>query len=602
MKRTNVGGWIAGSVIALTFLTSCSKHNVAQTKSYQQIIYGTESNSGIAEVKPVSVIHVTESKKPDAVLIDTIKYLNLAELSLFSDSYYNSRIAEKVNLFYRGNKFQTKWLYDVEPSILYYSLLNTLRNADVYGLNPEDYNSEAIEKTVQSIYSGEAANVNDVMALDVRITELYFLFTTHLSEGKVRQVGYSNKLWLRDSFLKSVNDAADLAEAKTDKDLMKIFDRIQPENNQYKNLQVALGHYRDLERYAVEKLPAASVNGKIEPGMRHKSIPLIRKRLSQFDLKVYPTVMDSTTGQWDSLLYDKGLTQGVIAFQIIHGLEPDGIIGTMTVTYLNKTLHSRVESIAVNMDRLRWTPEADKTGEYIMVNIPEYKLRIYDQDKQVFEMRVIVGAVENPTPVFNDKIEHVVFSPTWTVPVSIIKNEIIPRLKTNPDYYTERNYVFYKNGAQIDPASEAWGTSSPGSYRVVQGSGGDNSLGRVKFGMNNDMRIYLHDTPSQRLFSKDYRALSHGCVRLDEPAKFAEYLLRDHSGWDMERINKQMFSGTASTVILKRDYPVHVQYFTAWVGDDGQVNFREDIYGHDRMQLQELNKLAVKSSGTIAGL
>ena len=600
MKRTSVGGWIAGCVIALTFL-SCSKHQVAQTKSYQQIIYGTEA-TGVTEAKPVSVIHITESKKPDPVLIDTAKYLNLAELSLFSDSYYNGRIAEKVSLFYRGNKFETKWLYDVEPSMLYYSLLNTLRNADVFGLNAEDYNSEAIEKTVQSIYEGEAANLNDVMALDVRITELYFLFTTHLSEGKVRQVGYSNKLWLRDSFLKSVNDAADLADAKTDKDLMKIFDRIQPESNQYKNLQAALGHYRDLERYAVEKLPAASVTGKIEPGMRHKSIPLIRKRLSQFDLKVYPTVMDSTSGQWDSLLYDKGLTQGIIAFQIIHGLEPDGIIGTMTVTYLNKTLHSRVESIAVNMDRLRWTPEADKTGEYIMVNIPEYKLRIYDQDKQVFEMRVIVGAVENPTPVFNDKIEHVVFSPTWTVPVSIIKNEIIPRLKTNPDYYTERNYVFYKNGAQIDPASEAWGTSSPGSYKVVQGSGGDNSLGRVKFGMNNDMRIYLHDTPSQRLFSKDYRALSHGCVRLDEPAKFAEYLLRDHSGWDMERINKQMFSGTASTVILKRDYPVHVQYFTAWVGDDGQVNFREDIYGHDRMQLQELNKPAVKSSGTIAGL
>lgn len=575
---------------------------MAQKKNYQEILYRNSANIEATPVMAVAEIRAATSKKPETILIDTLKFLEQKNLALFTDNYFNTRIAEKTDIFYRSNKFQTKWLYDSEPSQLYYSLVNNLNNAEVYGLNPGDYTPSLIERAVQSVYDAGVASVDEVIALDIRITELYFLFTTHLSEGKIRNAGYSDKLWLRGSFSKAVADATQLVNAEDSKDLEEIFDTVQPASEQYKKLQAALSHYRNLERYAVQSLPAVNVPGKIEPGMRSKVIPLIRKRLSQFDLNVYPVMLDTLTGQWDSLLYDKGLVQGVIAFQIVHGLEPDGVLGPMTVAYLNKSLHSRVEAIAVNLDRLRWTPERSKDVEYILVNVPEYKLRIYDKSKEVFEMRVIVGAVENPTPVFNDQINHIVFSPTWTVPVSIIKNEIIPRLKANPDYYTERNYVFYKNGEKIDPANEAWGTTQPHQYRIVQQSGGDNSLGRVKFGMNNAMRIYLHDTPSQRLFAKDYRALSHGCIRLDEPAKFAEYLLRENSGWDMEKINQQMFGEKASTIMLKKGYQVQIQYCTAWVSEDGSVNFREDIYGHDRMQLQELNRPAVKESGAIVGL
>lgn len=600
MKSSLVKGLIAGSLISLTFF-SCSRHDVAQKKNYQEILYGN-SKTETVPVQPVTEIRAIASKKPEPVLIDTVKFLGQQNLSLFTDNYFNTRIAQKTDMFYRGNKLQTKWLYDSEPSPLYYSLVNTLKNAEAFGLSPEDYNADLIERAVLAVYDREVPHAEEVVALDVRITELYFLFTTHLSEGKIRNAGYSDKLWLRGSISKSIADASGLVEAKEAKDLEKIFDSIQPASEQYQKLQAALGHYRNLERYAVEALPAINLAGKIEPGTRSKVIPLVRKRLSQLDLKVYPLTLDSVTGQWDSLLYDKGLVQGIIAFQIVHGLEPDGVLGPMTISYLNKTLHSRLEAIAVNMDRLRWTPELKKDDEYIVVNVPEYKLRIYDRNKEVLEMRVIVGAVENPTPVFNDQINHIVFSPTWTVPVSIIKNEIIPRLKSNPDYYTERNYVFYKNGQKIDPSAEAWGSTNPGNYRIVQQPGGDNSLGRVKFGMNNSMRIYLHDTPSQRLFAKDYRALSHGCIRLDEPAKFAAYLLRENSGWDMEKINKQMFSGNASTIMLKKDYQVRIQYCTAWVSDDGSMNFRDDIYGHDQMQLQELKRPAVKASGAIAGL
>jgi L,D-transpeptidase YcbB len=603
MKRTMVRGLIAGSLISLTFF-SCSKHDVAQTKNYQEILYGSAAGKNQpATVNQPTIIHASADRKPELVLIDTNQFLLKREISLFTEPYLNNKIAGKVAEFYRANHFQTKWLYDVEPAELYYSLISNLKSAEAFGLNAQDYNSENLETAIQSVYENSSHDQKEIMALDIRISEIFFLFTTHLGEGKIRNVGFSNNLWLREENKKNaVQDVALLVSAKDQKDLNEAFDKIQPSNEQYKKLQAALEHYRNLERYAVETLPQLYLSGKIERESHHKVIPLVRKRLSQVDLKVYPLTMDTTTGVWDSLLYDKGLVQGIVAFQIRHGLEPDGVIGPKTITFLNQNLKDRVGAIAVNMDRIRWTPEFDKSSEYILVNVPEYKLYIYDNSKEVFEMRVIVGALDNPTPIFNDRINHIVFSPTWTVPVSIIKNEIIPRLKSNPEYYNERNYVFYKNGAQIDPASEPWGTTQPHEYRIVQQSGGDNSLGRVKFGMNNAMRIYLHDTPSQRLFAKDFRALSHGCIRLDEPARFAEYLLKDNSGWDVEKINKQMSGDKASTIMLKKNYPVKIQYCTAWVSEDGSVNFREDIYGHDRMQLQQLAKPVVKATGIIAGL
>ena len=599
MKHTLVGGLIAG-MVSLTFF-SCSKHDVAQTKNYQEILYGTTAGKNQPAEQPAD-IHTTINKKPEYVLIDTIQYPLGKDASLFTDPYLNNTVAAKVAEFYRANRVQTKWLTDVEPTTLFYSLISNLSNAEAYGLNSEDYSSDILENAVQAVYQTSTPDPKEIMALDIRISEMFFLFTTHLSEGKIRNAGYSNYLWLREENTKTVQDVTLLLAARDQKDLVEVVDQVQPSNEQYKRLQTALEHYRNLERYAVDMLPQIYLTGTIEPLTHNKVIPLVRRRLSQVDLNVYPLMLDTTTGIWDSLLYDKGLVQGIVAFQIRHGLEPDGVIGPKTITFLNQNLKDRVGAIAVNMDRIRWTPEVEMNSEYILVNVPEYKLYIYDKSKEVFEMRVIVGALDNPTPIFNDRINHIVFSPTWTVPVSIIKNEIIPRLKSNPEYYNERNYVFYKKGEQIDPSTETWGTTEPHEYRIVQQSGGDNSLGRVKFGMNNAMRIYLHDTPSQRLFAKDFRALSHGCIRLDEPAKFAEYLLKDNSGWDGEKINKQMFGDKASTIMLKKNYPVNIQYCTAWVSEDGNVNFREDIYGHDRMQLQQLAKPVVKASGIIAGL
>jgi murein L,D-transpeptidase YcbB/YkuD len=245
------------------------------------------------------------------------------------------------------------------------------------------------------------------------------------------------------------------------------------------------------------------------------------------------------------------------------------------------------------MERMRWLAAAD-AAQCIRVNIPEYKLRIYEQGKQNLEMDVIVGAVSSATPVFTDTLEYAVFSPTWTVPPSLVKGEFLPRLRNNNLYYAARkDFTFYKNGVEIDPSPERWDSAlNVHQYRIVQKPGPNNALGLAKFIMPNGMNIYLHDTPDHKLFLENYRALSHGCIRLSDPAKFAGYLLQEEAKWDLTNIKRAMTSGNPTKIPLRKKYQVQLEYNTVWVDDKGNLNFREDIYGHDKRQLQRLNQVS----------
>jgi murein L,D-transpeptidase YcbB/YkuD len=537
------------------------------------------------------------------VVIDTQRYSLAGKiLSTIKSPYYNQRVNEKTLDFYTANGLQTKWLHENAPGELYYAVLAVLKNASHYGLRSTDYGISQLEERAAIIYKTVPVSTDEIIDLDIHVTAMYFLFTTHLMEGKVRNAGYGKYIWKREAKEYNTFDVALLVETKKADHVMENISKLQPPHEQYTRLQKALEYYRLLEEKTPQNLPVVAVQGKIKPNEKNTAIPLIRRKLSLTDLRVYPMMMDTATCMMDSLLYDQTLADAVKFFQVKHGLEPDGIIGEKTLKFLNQSFQEKADIIALNMERMRWLPE--KYGQnYIRVNIPEYKLHVYEDEKEALEMRVIVGAANKATPVFNDELEHIVFSPTWTVPVSIIKEEIIPRLKNNPSYYAEKNYSFYKNEVAIDPANESWDseTINPYQYRIVQQPGPDNSLGLVKFVMPNSMSVYMHDTPNHRLFAKEYRALSHGCVRLSEPARFAEYLLRDQRGWTPERISKAMNESKSMTIHLKKHYDVHIEYQTAWVDGDGLINFREDIYGHDKMQLQQLFPVENSASG-YAGL
>ena len=222
---------------------------------------------------------------------------------------------------------------------------------------------------------------------------------------------------------------------------------------------------------------------------------------------------------------------------------------------------------------MRWMPQ-EPEGKLILVNIPEFVLHFFDGKSKVFDMPVVVGKEGNNTMMFTGKLSTVVFSPYWNVPPSIVKKEILPAMARNPDYLIKENMEI---------------TGDEGGLPVVrQLPGPKNSLGKVKFLFPNSFNIYFHDTPAKSLFSKDRRAYSHGCIRLSDPTKMAEYLLKDYREWPMERILEAMNSGNEKFVKIKDPIPVFITYYTAWVDENGLLNFRDDIYKHDALIAQKM--------------
>jgi len=220
----------------------------------------------------------------------------------------------------------------------------------------------------------------------------------------------------------------------------------------------------------------------------------------------------------------------------------------------------------VNMERLRWVPE-EQPEDLLLVNIPEFRLHVYEGEEEVMAMDVIVGTHLSRTVIFSDSVSQVVFSPTWTVPASITRNEILPLLEDDPNYLTDRNMEIIGGTAELPV--------------IRQRPGPGNALGRVKFLFPNDYGVYLHDTPDRELFEKPARAFSSGCMRIERALDLSRALLSRQNGWDAARIDAVLSGGKETRVALARPVPVVVAYFTAWVESDGGVQFRDDLYGRD---------------------
>jgi len=228
-------------------------------------------------------------------------------------------------------------------------------------------------------------------------------------------------------------------------------------------------------------------------------------------------------------------------------------------------VQERIRQIEINLERWRWLPSS--LGEsYVWVNVPEFRMELIDKGRKAIDMAVVVGKQQSQTPVFSDQMEYLELNPEWNIPTSIAENEILPKLASDPGYLARHNMEFVGDGA---------------NQRIRQRSGPDNPLGQVKFMFPNEHDVYLHDSPADHLFSREERDFSHGCIRLERPVQLAEYLLRDKPDWSGTKVREAIVSGEHRTVKLPHKLPVHILYFTAWVEDNGSVNFRKDVYGHD---------------------
>ncbi len=271
--------------------------------------------------------------------------------------------------------------------------------------------------------------------------------------------------------------------------------------------------------------------------------------------------------------FDAELEIAVKHAQNRFGLLADGVIGPATLKELNVPMKNRIEQILINLERMRWMPK-EPEGDRLIVNIPDYKLHVFEKGEKVFDMNVVVGTAANRTVVFNDELKYVVFSPYWNIPNSIIRKEIMPAMQKNPGYLSQNNM-------------EQTGTSN-GIPQIRQKPGPGNALGKVKFIFPNSYAIYFHDTPAKSLFSREQRAYSHGCIRLEAPTKLAAYLLRNDPSFTDAKIDALMNAGSEKWVTLKEPVPVIISYFTAWVDSKGVLHFRDDIYGHDKRMAERL--------------
>jgi murein L,D-transpeptidase YcbB/YkuD len=235
---------------------------------------------------------------------------------------------------------------------------------------------------------------------------------------------------------------------------------------------------------------------------------------------------------------------------------------------MNRPIEQRIRQMLINMERIRWVP-AEPTMDYLLVNIPEFRLHVFEKGNYQWSMNIVVGSTSHNTVIFTGTLKYVVFSPYWNVPPSIYKKEILPAMQRNKNYLARYNMERNGNGVRQKP-------------------GPNNSLGLVKFLFPNSYNIYLHDTPSKSLFGETRRAFSHGCIRLSEPAKLARFLLRDDNNWDSLKIAKAMNAGKEKFVTVTETVPVYIGYFTAWVDREGKLNFRDDIYGHDQKMAARL--------------
>jgi len=252
------------------------------------------------------------------------------------------------------------------------------------------------------------------------------------------------------------------------------------------------------------------------------------------------------------------------------GLFKSGKLTESTRKELNVSISDRIKQMVINLERLRWVP-VDLESDYLMVNIPEFRLHIFEKNKLAWEMNVVVGKAATKTSIFKGNIANIVLNPYWNVPNSIIKNEIIPAMKRNANYI-ERNNMEITNKKPL---------------MVRQKPGGNNALGKIKFLFPNNFSIYLHDTPSKSLFSESKRDFSHGCIRVEEPRKLAKYLLRDQPNW-LKRIDKILNTIDETWIKVSPTVPVYIVYFTSWVDSEGKLNFRNDIYGHDKKLANEI--------------
>ncbi len=473
---------------------------------------------------------------------------------------------------YAENGFKPLW-----SPISILSLADALSVIHEDGLNPDDYRFEKSDPFLQDPEQ-KAQSPDEEATVDILLTEAYLRALYNLNYGKVDPElldADHNYTQERKDKEQVPQYLAWIKQGRID----AAFNWARPKSKRYKQLKSALSRYLKIqEKGGWPKIP---IGKTIKPGQEDKRIMMLRFRLAaEGDLPYAP-------GQ---NIYDDVLQYGVKAFQERHGLKADGVIGPSTIEVMNIPVEQRIKQIRANLDRERWYYPKD-VDEYLIVDVADFRIYWMKQDEIYWQSLVQVGKSSTTTPIFRDQIEHIDFNPTWSVPPSIKKLNILPSLQIDSSYLDKKGYELLDDyGNKLDPRDIDWDdVEQMESYVVRQPPGWGNALGKVKFMFPNKHSVFLHDTNQRNYFAKTKRTTSHGCIRLKNPFDFAELLLKRQEGWDRKRIDNLVASNRTTTVKLAKPLPILIQYSTITVSGD-KVSFRSDIYNRDHKLVSALDK------------
>ena len=490
-----------------------------------------------------------------------------------------SDYGKHVNKFYEFNGYALWWTRAQEATPQAQQFITLLEHAEQKGLSPEDYDGPRWRDRLSKLKPlTQQPTELDAAQFDLALTVCAMRYISDLHIGKVnpKRVAFfiddePKKLDLAEFLNEHVVNAPDPAAALA---------QVEPPYPVYHRTIQALQNYIEFAKEDDgEQLPP--VKKAIAPGQSYSGTPRLARLLRLLgDLPAEAKVSP------DSAIYDGALVGAVRNFQHRFGREPGGLIDAQTVADLNVPLSRRVRQMQLMLERLRWLPSSYQEAP-IVVNIPEFRLRGYDKTFNVgVTMKVVVGkALGHDTPVFTDTMQYVVFRPYWEVPPSITRAELIPHIVRDPDYLAQKDFEVVDHHENVVSAgrasSEVIDGLRAGTLSIRQRPGPKNSLGLAKFVFPNSYNVYMHDTPATEFFARSRRDFSHGCVRLENPAELAAWVLRDNPGWNPDRIRAAMNGSTTQQVRLAHPIPVLIAYGTVIVLEDGLVHFYDDIYGHD---------------------
>lgn len=492
---------------------------------------------------------------------------------------------EALRVFYAERRYRPAWVAEGRPSADVETLVGALRQADREGLRPEDYHLAALDELRDRIQEPprlESEVLEDLLDLDVLLSDAFFLYAGHMTSGRLNPVSIEPE-WNIPGRGRALTVL--LAAAIGRGHLAQTLARLPPARPDYRHLREALATHRAVA--AAGGWPTVPAGKALRLGDRGPRVAALRRRLAAAgDLPAAEAIGDT---------FDAPLTRGVRRFQERHGLDTDAVVGRRTVAELSVPALQRGRQIEANLERLRWLPP-DLGPRHLLVNIADFRLTLADGEGPDMTMRVIAGRQSRRTPFFGGTITNIVVNPPWIVPEKLAREDKLPQILGDRDFFAREHFTVWaragKTWRRIEPATVDWARlpANRFPYRLRQEPGPRNALGRLKFQIPNPYDIYLHDTPAHELFSLSERAFSSGCIRVERALDLAERLLVPDHSWSRERIEAAIATGRTTEVPLARPMPVYLLYATAWVDAGGTVQFREDIYGRDAVLLEALDR------------